>query len=249
MCLPCDEDVVAGVTTALAVVCLAVIALAVGSCLRPCRRWRFFRAIRRAASEVGEGGAIKVALVFAQTTATVNSGWPEWVQAGGMRLLGVTNADVTGTGIECLLHWMSDPVANLGVALGIVPVATVLLCVVVAVRTVYACIARRSSSLVASRSSTSAEHQASMQVIVPPEPSLRLDEAQLMVDLRGDSRRNAGVEDGPREWESGIRAWLWLAYWLIFEITVRSVDVFNCTEELRTGTRWMNTVPWLRCSV
>jgi hypothetical protein len=224
-----------------------VVGLAVASCVWP--RRPFFAALRRAAGEVGDSGATKVALMFAQTTATVNSGWPEWAQTGGMRLLGVANASVAGTGIECLLHWMSDPVANLGAVLALVPAASVVIGAVVAVRTAWSRWAARRpddahglggqrASVAMTRSGT---EQQSMALIVPPARAVNL------LPIPADGDRGA-TEYRARPWESGVRAWLWVAYWLVLELSVRTTDVFNCTQELRTSRSWMNTVPWLRCN-
>lgn len=246
-CIACRDDVTVAVTSLLAAVIAAVVGLAVASCVWP--RRPFFAALRRAAGEVGESGATKVALMFAQTTATVNSGWPEWAQTGGMRLLGVANASVAGTGIECLLNWMSDPVANLGAVLALVPAATVVIGAVVAVRAAWwRWAARRPddghglggprASVAVTRSGT---EQQSLALIVPPEGAVNL------LPIPSDGDRGATVYRA-RPWESGVRAWLWVAYWLVLELSVRTTDVFNCTQELRTSSRWMNTVPWLRCN-
>lgn len=229
----------------------AVVA-SVGSCVWP--RLSLFDYLRRAAAKVGASGALKVALVFAQTTATVNSGWPEWVQSGGMRLLSIANGSVAGTGVECLLSWMSDPVVNLAVFQGVVPVASVAISLAVILcalwpRSARSCHRRRSGnddsntqpSMTMAQSAPGSQH--SLKLISPPPNYTSAGHA--IVSLQRADARDSRRESRP--WEGGLRVWTWLAYWLVFEITVRSADVFNCPEALRTDTRWMRTLPWLLC--
>jgi hypothetical protein len=53
----------------------------------------------------------------------------------------------------------------------------------------------------------------------------------------------------PARWTFGLYLWMYVLYFLYFEMARRALEVFNCPEEPLTGVPYMQNLPWLRCSL
>jgi hypothetical protein len=52
-----------------------------------------------------------------------------------------------------------------------------------------------------------------------------------------------------RPWRGGVYAWLWVVWFLLCELTNRTLAVFDCVDEPNAnGSRFMASLPWLSCS-
>lgn len=244
-----------GITVGLCVFVVGAVALLVAAHV-----WRdraLLARLRKAAREVGDGGALKIFLVFAQTTAMLNTTWPEWVLSRGMRYLDLFNASTDGTGIECLLNWMSDPVWNLATFFLIIPLATALIGLIVLARMAY--LWRRGRLGLGTPPAAGVDNDAhpvakggrqgddngdsvGRSYVVELTPRLREEEVMLA--------SRSGAKPMGRPWHGGIYAWLWVVWFLLFELTNRSLGVFDCVDEPHadSNSSFMASLPWLRCS-
>jgi hypothetical protein len=77
---------------------------------------------------------------------------------------------------------------------------------------------------------------------------LLLDRRQAQPEPHQLEAAAAADEWQPRPWHWGIYAWMYLLYFLYFELANRTLAVFNCVAEPVTGDKYLSMLPWLRCS-
>ncbi len=117
--------------SAIIVVAFVVVVLVTGFFYLKKYQKVFYTKLIRVKNIILDSGTLKVMLIYMQTTASLNSAWPEWVFSEGLRYLGVSNLSMTGLGLECLLPFMANPVNNFLSHMLIVPGITVGLIVMV----------------------------------------------------------------------------------------------------------------------
>ncbi|ELR23480.1 leucine rich repeat domain containing protein, partial [Acanthamoeba castellanii str. Neff] len=259
-CIQCSEAAIVGFTLGVCVFVLGAVVLLVA--MHVWRDRTLLARLRKAAREVGDSGALKIFLVFAQTTAMLNATWPEWVLSRGMRYLDLFNASTDGTGIECLLNWMSDPVWNLATFFLVIPLATALIVLIVLARMAYLWRRGRlglgtppppadvdNNVYPVDKGGRQDDNDDSVGRSYVVELTPRLREEEVLLASRRSRDKPAG-----RPWYGGIYAWLWVVWFLLFELTNRSLAVFDCVDEphansnSNSNSRFMASLPWLRCS-
>lgn len=283
-CLRCDLTLTVVVATILGV---AVIALALFLAYLFVFRNRFYVKIRRVGAIILDSGTLKILLVFVQTTASLNGLWPEWAMANGMRWLNISNLSTSGTGVECVFHFMNDPVLNLLAYLLVLPALTGLIAALVLLRAGIAWLRRRSGDTSSATSSAvpspainrSADvaselvgheltpeasdvrepsdapaappHDESLPLLLSSSASKAERQPLLQAQPGSHQLEAAAAADDewqPRPWHWGIYAWMYLLYFLYFELANRTLAVFNCVAEPVTGDKYLSMLPWLRCS-
>jgi len=210
-----------------------------------------------------------VLLIFLQITASINTAWPGWVYSNGINLLKITNVQTTSLGLACLIPDLSEPTIDLLATLLLVPVLTLMILVGIVVYRYLAPVMSQCFYVVTSlfRKCDKADYEeVKGDDNEDPEISSECsdlangptDEAQELVDEdEGEDEevsnklevKPASPEEEQRTtWQWGMYGWLYILYFLYFNLANRSLEVFNCPAEPGTHVKYMETLPWLECS-
>ncbi len=220
--------------------------------------------LKRVKDLILDSGTLKILVTYLQITASLNNTWPEWALSKGLRYLGIVNLATAGLGLECLLPFMGDPYYNFLSHLLAIPGITIgLIILILLLRTTSPLVDCLTSILLGRRPSRTATMDdtnlylsmgeghggsSSINQIYGREGSMAT-EPQLLTNITtiSDDMRPQNTTFSGAMWRA-VYIWVYALYFLYFELTNRSLAVFNCDEELITGRLYMQTMPWLECS-
>jgi hypothetical protein len=207
-----------------------------------------YKKLRGGINTVTDSGTLKVLIIYVQTTASLNSLWPDWMMNNGMRLLNLTNLNGEGLGLPCIYAPLSNPVYEQLVFLLLVPCITVAILGVMTLRWLIS-----KFYYYISKCLTNTETQALLQTTINNNGEEEVDEAFTLGD-RMSNEANDKRPNNQHKWKIGpilgwgLMLWIYVLYLLYFELANQSLEPFSCASDYFLSDHYyVRTIPWLQC--